>query len=76
MGKGDIKTKKGKITKGTYGVRRPKKSNQVKVVSKKPKKTKTTKSSGAKPASTKVPGTKVPKAKSTTVKEAKPEAKP
>ncbi len=25
MGKGDVKTKKGKITKGSYGVRRPKK---------------------------------------------------
>jgi 30S ribosomal protein S31 len=25
MGKGDKKTKKGKITKGSYGVRRPKK---------------------------------------------------
>lgn len=27
MGKGDIKTKKGKISNGSYGVRRPKKSN-------------------------------------------------
>lgn len=28
MGKGDKKTKRGKITKGTYGVRRPKSSNK------------------------------------------------
>ncbi len=28
MGKGDIKTKRGKIIKGTYGVRRPKKANK------------------------------------------------
>jgi ribosomal small subunit protein bTHX len=27
MGKGDRKTKKGKIQKGTYGVRRPKKKS-------------------------------------------------
>jgi 30S ribosomal protein S31 len=26
MGKGDIKTKRGKISKGTYGVRRPRTS--------------------------------------------------
>ena len=29
MGKGDIKTKKGKITKGTFGVRRPHKKKKV-----------------------------------------------
>ena len=28
MGKGDMKTKRGKITKGTYGVRRPKSHNK------------------------------------------------
>jgi len=28
MGKGDIKTKKGKISKGTFGVRRPHKPNK------------------------------------------------
>lgn len=28
MGKGDRKTRKGKIIKGTYGVRRPRKSNR------------------------------------------------
>ena len=30
MGKGDIKTKRGKIAKGTYGVRRPKSSSKRK----------------------------------------------
>lgn len=25
MGKGDMKSRKGKVTRGTYGVRRPKK---------------------------------------------------
>ncbi|MEQ9426070.1 MAG: 30S ribosomal protein THX [Cyclobacteriaceae bacterium] len=29
MGKGDKKTKKGKIAIGSYGVRRPKKTNKV-----------------------------------------------
>ncbi len=29
MGKGDKKTKKGKIAKGTFGVRRPKKRSQI-----------------------------------------------
>jgi 30S ribosomal protein S31 len=28
MGKGDRKTKRGKITKGTYGVLRPRKKNK------------------------------------------------
>jgi len=27
MGKGDVKTKKGKIAMGTFGVRRPRKKN-------------------------------------------------
>lgn len=29
MGKGDIKTKRGKIVKGTYGVRRPRKKRNI-----------------------------------------------
>jgi 30S ribosomal protein S31 len=37
MGKGDVKTKKGKISNGTFGVRRPKKSNKI-VVAKTEKK--------------------------------------
>lgn len=32
MGKGDKKTKRGKITKGTYGVRRPKSYNKKLIV--------------------------------------------
>ena len=35
MGKGDIKTKKGKIANGSFGVNRPRKSS--KIVSPKPK---------------------------------------
>ncbi|WP_089320950.1 30S ribosomal protein THX [Pontibacter ummariensis] len=30
MGKGDKKTKKGKIAKGSYGVRRPKQTSKAK----------------------------------------------
>lgn len=30
MGKGDKKTRKGKIVRGTYGVSRPRKSNEKK----------------------------------------------
>ena len=41
MGKGDKKTKRGKITKGTYGVRRKKKESAVPSVSKTPAKTET-----------------------------------
>lgn len=40
MGKGDIKTKKGKISKGTYGVSRKKKSLVPKVEEKPTKKKK------------------------------------
>ncbi len=39
MGKGDIKSKRGKIFAGSYGVRRPKKAT-VKPVAKPAKKTK------------------------------------
>lgn len=42
MGKGDKKTRRGKIVNGTYGVRRPKKKNVAAVVAKKPKAKKTT----------------------------------
>ena len=37
MGKGDKKSRKGKIFMGTYGVTRPKKTSKVMVVSKKKK---------------------------------------
>lgn len=33
MGKGDIKTKRGKITNGSYGVRRPRKKYKRKSTS-------------------------------------------
>jgi 30S ribosomal protein S31 len=38
MGKGDIKTKKGKIVKGTYGVCRPKKAKKTSSTTNKKKK--------------------------------------
>ncbi|MBV6484203.1 MAG: hypothetical protein KFKLKKLM_00695 [Flavobacteriales bacterium] len=38
MGKGDIKSKKGKITNGSYGVKRKRKSTKAVVVKPKPKK--------------------------------------
>jgi len=37
MGKGDRRTRRGKITKGTFGVRRPKKRPKVVVSKAKPK---------------------------------------
>lgn len=37
MGKGDKKTKRGKITKGTHGVTRPKKQKKATVVLKEDK---------------------------------------
>ena len=30
MGKGDVKSKKGKLFRGSYGVRRPRKKNKIK----------------------------------------------
>ena len=49
MGKGDKKTKRGKITMGSYGVRRPrKKTKAFKTVETKPKK-ETAKKTVAKP---------------------------
>ena len=37
MGKGDKKTRRGKISMGSYGVRRPKKKSSPVVISKKTK---------------------------------------
>ena len=37
MGRGDIKTKKGKVAAGSFGVRRPKKHTPAYVASAKPK---------------------------------------
>ena len=56
MGKGDKKTKKGKITLGTFGVRRPKKANKQTI---KPKaKNKVTAAAKAKKAKPVAPTTK------------------
>ena len=41
MGKGDKKTRRGKINMGTYGVRRPKKKTKIQVAPKKSTKKKT-----------------------------------
>ena len=38
MGKGDKKTKRGKISRGSYGVRRPRKKSKPIVIASKPKK--------------------------------------
>ncbi|MCZ6900094.1 MAG: 30S ribosomal protein THX [Bacteroidetes bacterium] len=37
MGKGDRKTKRGKLIKGTFGNSRPRKSKQINAISKKGK---------------------------------------
>ncbi|MEN8248216.1 MAG: 30S ribosomal protein THX [Bacteroidota bacterium] len=76
MGKGDKKTKKGKITIGTFGVRRPKKRTPAYVtVEKKPKATpKAAKPKAAKPKATKPKATK-PKAAPKKEKVAKEKAK-
>jgi len=37
MGKGDKKTKRGKISMGSYGVRRPRKKSTPVIIAKKPK---------------------------------------
>jgi len=42
MGKGDRKTRRGKITKGTFGVRRPHKKKKVEAVRGKKKRSKGT----------------------------------
>jgi ribosomal small subunit protein bTHX len=71
MGKGDKKSKKGKISRGSSGVRRQKKSNQtqVEVISSK----KTSKKKEVKEAVAKKPAAKKPAAKKPAVK--KPAAK-
>ncbi|MCI5055759.1 MAG: 30S ribosomal protein THX [Flavobacteriales bacterium] len=49
MGKGDIKTKRGKIINGSYGVRRPRKKVEA-TPAPKPKAKKTTKKASSKKA--------------------------
>ncbi len=48
MGKGDKKSRRGKITIGTYGVRRPRKKNKTASVAAQPKKKTTAKKTAAK----------------------------
>ena len=69
MGKGDKKSRRGKITMGTFGVRRPRKRNKpnhVVVV----KKTATKPATKAKPAAKKVTAKKAAPKKTTTKKTA------
>ncbi|PCJ79260.1 MAG: 30S ribosomal protein THX [Flavobacteriales bacterium] len=63
MGKGDIKTRRGKIHKGTYGNTRPRKKNKTTFVAEKPK-------VAAKKEITKEATTKKAVAKKTTTKKA------
>ena len=53
MGRGDRKTKKGKIFKGSYGVVRPRKSDSPIIVSKKKETTATKKKAVKKKTTTK-----------------------
>ena len=62
MGKGDQKSKKGKITRGTSGVRRQKKKTIIEVVEK-PKKAAVKKVAPKKKAAPKKEATKKPAAK-------------
>jgi len=76
MGKGDKKSKRGKIISGTYGVRRQKKGGKTPVVIAKPEKVKETPAKKTvteeiKPE-TKAPTVKKPAAKKTAVKKAAP----
>ena len=58
MGKGDRKTKKGKIQKGTYGVRRPKKKSTPIAATEAKKKTKKAAAPKAKKPAAKKPAAK------------------
>jgi len=59
MGRGDIKTKKGKISSGSYGVLRPhKKAKQVAVAKPKAKKSAVKKVETDKPVAKKAPAKK------------------
>lgn len=75
MGKGDKKSKKGKISRGSSGVRRQKKSNQsqVEVInSKKNSKKKEVKETLAKKPAAKKTAAKKPAVKKTAAKKAAP----
>ncbi len=80
MGKGDKKTKRGKITMGTFGVRRPRKKSKPIVVIKKKAVAKATAdkpktASKAKPKATAKPKTTT-EAKPKATTKAKPKAEP
>lgn len=66
MGKGDKKTKKGKVTNGSYGVTRKRKDSATIVVKPKPKKEVVAKTEA--PAEKATPAAKKPAAKKTTTK--------
>lgn len=74
MGKGDKKSKRGKIISGSYGVRRPKKNAKTNVVTAKPEKVKETVVKKAvaeeKKAEVKAPAAKKTTAKKTATKKA------
>lgn len=73
MGKGDIKSKRGKIARGTYGVRRTKNSTPAYVAPEKPvakEATTTKKVDSEKPAAAKKTTAKKTTAKKTTAKKA------
>jgi 30S ribosomal protein S31 len=72
MGKGDQKSKKGKITRGTSGVRRQKKKTVIEIVEK-PKKVAVKKATPKKKAAPKKEATKKSAVKKTVAK--KPAAK-
>ena len=74
MGKGDLKTKRGKIVRGTYGKRRPRKkvsAASTVTETKKVKKEKTPKKETAKPKAKKTTAKKTTIKKETTEKEKK-----
>ncbi len=58
MGRGDVKTKKGKISKGSYGVLRPHKKKKTVVAKPKNKKVVAKKAATEKPAVKKSPAKK------------------
>jgi len=72
MGKGDKKSKRGKIISGSYGVRRPKKNAKTIVVTAKPEKVKETAAKKVvteeKKAEVKAPAAKKTAAKKTATK--------
>lgn len=74
MGKGDIKTKKGKVTNGSYGVTRKRKDSATIVVKPKPKKEVVAKApvveKPARPSGGKAPAKKAPVVKKETTKKA------